>query len=73
MIEVPALTPCTIPADTVTWLLLALHVPPLTASLSDVFPPTATVDDPLIVPGSARGFTVTVVVAVLEPQTLLTV
>jgi hypothetical protein len=56
----------------VALLLLALHAPPLTALDKLIVEPTVTDDDPLMVPASGAGFTVTTSVATAAPQLLVT-
>jgi hypothetical protein len=50
-----------------------LHAPPVTALLNVVVLPTQTDEVPVMLPASGKGFTVTVLVAMAEPQLLLTV
>ena len=61
MVTAPAVTPFTTPPITVALPLLALHVPPLTASVSVMFDPTLTLEAPVMVPVFVV-LTVTVVV-----------
>ena len=70
----PAVIPVTIPdvPTVATDVLLLLHIPALTTSLSVILPPGHTDDDPAIVPGFGNGFTVTVAVTVDVPQALVT-
>lgn len=64
--EIPATTPLVDTVPTVVFVLL--HVPPpVPLADSVVVAPTHTVGLPLIVPGEANGFTVTVAVA-LQPE-----
>jgi len=72
IVTVPALTPVTMPPETVAQVLLALHVPPAVASVSVMVAPATTVDGPVI------GLTVvvlivTVFVAAALPQPFVTV
>lgn len=75
MVVVPAATPLTTPeAFTVaTLVVLLFQVPPDTASAKVVVPPGQIEVAPVIVPAEAEGVTVTEVVAVDEPQLLVTV
>ena len=73
IVTVPGVTPVTRPvADTVAFPLLALQVPPLAASVSDILVPVITVDGPVIVPAE-EPVTVTLAVAVAVPQLFVTV
>ena len=77
MVVVPAVTLVTIPVTptVAAEVLVLLHAPPAVASLRVVVtPPAHTVSVPVIPAGVVgKGFTVTVVVAALAPQVLLTV
>jgi hypothetical protein len=64
IVTVPAAIPLTIPLSepmVATAILLLLHAPPPTPSLSIVVPPTHTFDDPLIAGGAVLTFTVVVI------------
>ena len=50
-----------------------LQVPPLTASVSDIPEPAHIATDPVMVPATVDGLTVTTAVATTVPQPLLTV
>ena len=72
---VPASTPLTVAGDdepvTVAILPLAgLQVPPVTASLSEVLAPAHMLAEPVMVPATGNGFTVTTLVATAVPQLL---
>ena len=67
MVTTPAATPVTTPPETVALGLLALHTPPLTASVSVILAPTFTLDAPVIVP-DVVVFTVIVTVAGISPN-----
>ena len=72
MVEVPADTPVTTPELFIvaTAALLLLHVPPVVASLNVVEFPIQTLVVPVIAATVGKGFTVTVVVALLvQPLT----
>ena len=76
MIEVPADTPLTIPVDPTTVAtagVTELHVPPATASVSDVDPPIHKTAAPVIVPALTDGFTVTTRLVLTVPQLFDTV
>ena len=73
MVTVPAVTPVTNPVpDTVAFALLALHVPPGTASDNVIIVPAHTVDSPVIGAAPVAGSTVTICVALFVPQPLVT-
>jgi hypothetical protein len=73
MVSIPADTPVTNPPlVTVAVPLLALHTPPVAASVSVADVPIVTVDTPDIVPAFGIGLTVTACVAVAVPQPLVT-
>ena len=75
MVAVPGARPVTTPeALTVAIaLLLLLQVPPGVALSICIVSLWHTVSAPVIRPASAIGFTITLVVVVAEPQTLVTV
>ena len=74
IVSVPAVTPVTMPVlPTVAVPLLALHVPPLAPSVSDMVEPTHTADGPVIVPAVVPGSSVTTFVAVAVLQPVVTV
>jgi len=61
MVAVPGAIPCTTPDDTVpTAALVLLHEPAPVASVRAVLLPRQTEDEPLMLPASGDGFTVTV-------------
>ena len=70
MVAVPAELPVTIPAvpTEATEELLLVHEPPVVVLLSVVVLPVHTVAVPVIVPADGVLVTVTICVAVLEPQ-----
>ena len=74
MVEVPDATPVTVPAGSIVTaaVLLLCHVPMPLAVTSDngAVEPIHTDDDPVIVPATGNGLTVTVAVAVAVPQEL---
>ena len=75
MVAVPAVSPVTLPEASIvaTVMSLLLQVPPVTASASVVVPPPAhTVVVPVIVPADGPEPTLTVAVARLVPQLLVT-
>ena len=73
MITVPTVTPVTRPeAETVAFELLALQTPPPTASVREILELVATLESPVIVPAELP-VTLTVVVAVVEPQLFVVV
>ena len=73
MIEVPVVTPVTIPVVPIVALaLLLLHVPPPTLLVKVVVNPTHTADVPVIVPAFGRGLIVIVFVVDAVPHTLVT-
>lgn len=66
--------PVTLPVlPTVAWLLLLVHVPPLTPSVKVTAVPAQIADVPVIVPAVAVVPIVTAKVVVAVPQLLLTV
>jgi hypothetical protein len=71
IVTVPTVTPVNRPPETVALPLLALHVPPATASDSVMFDPMFTLDGPDIVPADT-AFTVTTNVATAAPQPVVT-
>ena len=69
IITVPAVTPVTTPvADTVACELLALQVPPVTASVRVIAAPVITDEGPVITPAEAVLLTVTDLVACAVPH-----
>ena len=75
MIAVPATTPVTVPAVLMLAMvgLPLLHAPPLAVLVNVVVAATHTLDAPLMVPADAVAVTVTVCVAAVVPQLLVTV
>lgn len=74
MVDVPVATPVTTPPETVAFVvLLLLHTPPETASVSETVEVTHTAETPVIVPAEAEDTTVTVFVAAVGPQPFVTV
>ena len=74
MVVVPTDMPVTTPPDTVpTAVLLLLHTPLPVASVKLVVAPAHKVGVPVIVPALGIGLTVTIVVALVLPQLLVTV
>ena len=73
IVSIPAVTPVTTPAVTKAFALLALQVPPGAKSVNVMVLPVQTVPGPEMLPSSGNGFTVTAFVAVVVPQTLVTV
>ena len=70
----PTATPVTIPPEGVTVatpVLLLLHVPPVTPSLSVINEPRQTLLAPVMVPAVAPGLTVIVAVSTAVPQELV--
>ena len=69
----PALMPPTVPVlKARAWPLVALQVPPETVSERVMPEPTHTLPGPVIVPASGNGFTVTLAVAEVVPQPVVT-
>ena len=75
MTVVPTATPVTTPVALIvaTVVLLLLHTPPATASVSVLDEPGQTVVEPLMAPAVGAPATVTVAVAVALPQLVVTV
>jgi hypothetical protein len=75
MVVVPAATPVTTPADETVALavLLLLHEPPDTVSLKVIVAVSHTADEPEMEPASGDRSTEMFIVAVAEPQPLVTV
>jgi hypothetical protein len=73
ILAVPAVTPVTTPAELIVAIDVAPddQVPPATESVSTVVAFTHTVVLPTMVPAVADGLTVTVVVALAVPHTLV--
>jgi hypothetical protein len=69
--EIPVTTPAALTVATAT--LLELHVPPGALSSTCMVSPSHTTLAPVITPGSTSGITVTLVVAVADPHTFVTV
>lgn len=73
MFTVPALMPVTMPPDTVAFVLLALHRPPVTGSVSVIVAPIHTSAGPLMAPAKGSGLMVINDVVVAVPQAVVTV
>ena len=73
MFTIPALRPVTIPPVTVAFVLLALHIPPVTGSVSVIVEPIHTSAGPLMVPEKGSVLMVINDVAVAVPQAVVTV
>ena len=73
-VVVPPVTPVTLPEPSTTALPFEeLQTPPETASERVIDDPAHTGTDPVIVPATGSGLTVTTYVAAAEPQPLVTV
>jgi hypothetical protein len=72
--DVPAARPLTVPPDTVAAALsVLLQMPPVTEGVRVTAASSQTVSEPLSVPATGRGFTVTVTESAAVPQLLVTV
>lgn len=75
MVDVPGVTPVTIPVLAIVAMPveLLLHMPPPVASVKLVVAPVHTVAVPVILPAFGNGLTVMVEVALALPQPFVTV
>ena len=73
-VSVPPVLPVYTPApEILPFILVAIHVPPVTASVSEIFDPVQTVEGPVITPAEDNGLMVTTIVAATLLQLLLSV
>jgi len=73
IVSIPPVTPVTTPPDTEALPLLALHVPPVTGSVSVMALPWHSTEAPEIVPAVRNAPIVTALRAMAVPQLLETV
>ena len=73
MVEVPTVTPVTMPEVTVAEALLLLQAPPALPSVNVIVDAGHNTPPPTILPALGIGLTVAIVVATAVPQLLVTV